>query len=404
MNAVRLGALLALLLPGLAGAVTELAGGELTGQLGFEGRLFAEQPAYAGQDEHAAALRLKLEYYRAWEADSVVVAPYLRLGSGDEDAGQLDLREAYWLHVAEAWELRAGFNRVFWGVTESRHLVDVINQSDLVDDLDGEAKLGQPMLQLSLPTDWGTVHGFLLPYFRERTFPGEAGRLRTGLLVDTDAARYESDDEQRHLDWALRYTQHFGPLDLGLSYFEGTNRDPALLPELRADGPVLVPYYGLIRQAGLDAQLTLDAWLWKLELLRRRGELNLLGQDEDYLAAVGGLEYTFFGVGESEADLGVLVEYLWDERGERATTPFQDDLFVGFRLGLNDIQDTAVLAGVIVDQDHGAQAWRLEASRRLGETWTGSLEAVVFANPQPEDPLYALRRDDHLMLELVYWF
>ncbi|MDD7885073.1 hypothetical protein [Flavivirga sp. 57AJ16] len=37
-------------------------------------------------------------------------------------------------------------------MTESNHLVDIINQTDAVETFDGEEKLGQPMVQLS----WGT--------------------------------------------------------------------------------------------------------------------------------------------------------------------------------------------------------------------------------------------------------
>ena len=89
----------------------------------------------------------------------------------------LILREAYWAY--EDWsykgteiELLVGINKVFWGVTESVHLVDIVNQTDLVEDLDQEDKLGQPMVNLALQHDWGLLNIYLLPYFRERTFPG----------------------------------------------------------------------------------------------------------------------------------------------------------------------------------------------------------------------------------------
>ena len=46
--------------------------------------------------------------------------------------------------------MRLGLRKVYWGVTESQHLVDVINQTEGVENLDGEDKLGQPMLNLAL--------------------------------------------------------------------------------------------------------------------------------------------------------------------------------------------------------------------------------------------------------------
>ena len=79
--------------------------------------------------------------------------------------------------------MRVGIRKEFWGVTEFQHLVDVINQTDGVEDFDGEDKLGQQMVNLSLVNDWGIVDLFLLPGFRERTYAGEEGRLRGPLVV-----------------------------------------------------------------------------------------------------------------------------------------------------------------------------------------------------------------------------
>ncbi len=60
--------------------------------------------------------------------------------------------------MGEEWEILAGLNKVFWGVAESRHQVE---------DIDEEDKLGQPMLNLTTLRDWGTVSLFILPGFSE---------------------------------------------------------------------------------------------------------------------------------------------------------------------------------------------------------------------------------------------
>jgi hypothetical protein len=116
------------------------------------------------------------------------IAPFLRLDSLDDERTHFDIREAYWRNLWESWELTVGFNRIFWGVTESRHLVDVINQTDQVEDIDGDEKLGQPMIQLITDRPWGRLEAFALIGFRERTFAGPDGRLRTPLPVDNNAA------------------------------------------------------------------------------------------------------------------------------------------------------------------------------------------------------------------------
>ena len=93
----------------------------------------------------------------------------------DGERTHFDVRELYWETFGETWDLRIGIARVFWGVVETQHLVDIINQTDTVENSDGEDKLGQPMINLSLVRDWGTVDLFVLPGFRERTFRGVSG-------------------------------------------------------------------------------------------------------------------------------------------------------------------------------------------------------------------------------------
>ena len=66
----------------------------------------------------------------------------------------------------------------------------------------------------------------MLPGFRERSFPGRDGRLRAGLPVDEDAARYDSDLGQANVDAALRYSHFIGDWDVGLYFFRGTGREP----------------------------------------------------------------------------------------------------------------------------------------------------------------------------------
>ena len=386
-------------------AVTTVAGNahafEMTATLGAEMRAFAHGPWSAEQHGHNLSLSLEAELVHEWDGGRQVLAfvPFIRLDQGDGERSHADIRELTWVKAADAWELRLGIRKVFWGVAESNHLVDIINQTDLVENLDGEQKLGQPMANLALIGDWGTLDLFVLPYFRERTFPGASGRLRAPLPVATEDARYESDDEQRHIDYALRWSHSLGDYDIGLSHFVGTGREPTLTPGLDPNGdPALLPLYRQIRQTGIDLQATKGSWLWKFEAIRRSG------QGDAFAAWVGGVEYTYFGVFDSAADLGVLAEYSRDERGARATTPFQDDVFVGFRLAMNDVQSSEVLAGVAVDRDTRSRFLNLEASRRLGENGKISLEARFFTHTEPGELLHGLRDDDLLQLELLRYF
>lgn len=378
---------------------------EWSGYVGAEARLFAHSALFPEQDDHSVSLMAEPEYHQQMESgNSFTFKPFLRLDSADEERTHADIRELVGLWLFSGVELRVGISKVFWGVTESQHLIDIVNQTDLVEYVDGEDKLGQPMIFLSIPKEWGTLDIFALPYFRERSFVGENGRLRNGFLVDTDNPLYESSAEEYHVDFAARYSRSMDGLDVSLSYFRGTGRDPSFLPRITAQGQILLtPYYEQIQQYGLSLQWVHESWLLKLEAINRMDQLNRRLQDDDYLALTTGFEYTF-NLKSSGFDLGLIGEWLYDERADNATTPFQDDFLVGARLALNDTASTEVLAGIIQDLHSSARSFTLEASRRLGSNWKLELNAIVLSQQDPEELLYDLREDDMAQISLSYYF
>ena len=388
----------------LAAAAAAAAQPSLSGFAALDARYFLDPPAFQGQEARRLlpSVLLQPEFYYDWPdgRNSLTVAPMARLDSSDERRQHVDLRELNWLHAAPAWDLLVGIGRVFWGVTESRHLVDVINQTDQVEDLDGDDKLGQPMVRLSLIRNWGTLTFFAMPYFRERTFVGEKGRLRGGLAVDADNAQFESSLEEWHPDAAARWSHALGDWDVALGYFRGTSRAPRFALEVGASGqPRLIPVYDQIDQASLELQWTVEAWLWKLEAIHR------WGHGGDFSAAVAGFEYSFFSLFGSALDLGVLAEYLYDGRSAMApATPFDNDLFVGARLAFNDVGDTSLLAGVIADDQTGAMLVSVEASRRIGDRWTVEVQSLSFFDVPPTDLLHGVHRDDYVQVRLSRFF
>lgn len=375
--------------------------GEWSGSITLESRLFRHDGFDARQDRENFSLSFLPEYYTEWNngGDSLTFEPFLRIDSDDSERTHADIRELMWVHVADGWELHLGVGKVFWGVTESRHLVDIVNQTDLVENLDGEDKLGQLMAHLSWVRDWGTVDLFILPGFRERSFPGKSGRLRATPYVDTDMARYADRRKQRHTDWAVRWSRSVDIWDIGLSHFSGTTRDPRLIPALDRSGyPVLLPFYDQIDQTGLDVQATIDEWLFKLEWISRRG------QGEDFSSMTTGFEYTIVGINDSSHDLGLLAEYLYDGRGKDAPGFFEDDLFLAARWVWNDSEDTQILAGVVLDANSSERLLRLEGSRRVGESLKLSIEAQVFSNIPARSSFSSFNREDFVQIELAWYF
>jgi hypothetical protein len=323
----------------------------------------------------------------------------VRLDQRDDERTHVDMREAYWLFHDDGLEIRLGFDKVFWGVTEVYHLVDIINQTDVVENLDGEQKLGQAMLKVSLERDWGTLDLFYMPWFRERRYPSCEGRPRTQPRVAHEQSEYENRREEWHPDVAVRWSRNLGDWDLGVAYFHGTAREPSLRPGMDSRGrPVLIPRYEVIHQTSIDLQGAVGDWLWKFETLRRKG------QGETFVAATGGFEYTFYGIFEGSSDLGVLTEIMWDERGQSASSPFNRDLFLGLRWAANDVDGSEVLTGVVSDWSHGSRFFNLEASRRIGNDWKFGVQARLWSHVDEEDPFIGFNRDDYVELKISRFF
>lgn len=384
----------------------ELLSGTVDGKLEIQHRHFFNSPDIAQLDAISGqtSMALNVEYFKEWNNgdDRLEAELFGRLDGADSERTHTDIRQLLWTHYGNNYEFSAGLGRVFWGVTETQHLVDIVNQTDLVENIDGEDKLGQPMLRYQQFTDFGTFEAFLLPYFRERTFEGENGRLGGALNIDTDNPVYQSSSEENHVDWALRYANTFGALDLGLSWFSGTSREPDLFLNFDFNNQSTRPFYPQIDQLGADIQLTLGSWLLKLEAIQRNFDLPMF---EDYSAATAGFEYTFVGVFGSQYDLGLLVEYSWDERGETGGAFFQNDATIGGRLTLNDIADSQFLFGISEDFDFSdSKSLFLEGATRINNALSLNVEARYFDAKDPANPAFAIRDSSFVQVGIEYFF
>ena len=387
---------------------------ELKGNLSGQFRYFPSSQLFDDQERNAASSSFEIEGYHELSDDlSFTFTPFFRYDSADHERTHGDIRKLYMLWVRDRFELGVGVYKVYWGVTEVVHLVDIINQTDAIEALDGEEKLGQPMVSLSLPSKFGILDIFLLPFFRERTFPGDKGRLRFGIPILEDDTIYESSAQEHHFDWAVRYAKSIRNWELGISYFEGTGREPWFVIMMSPEGIGLAPYYPKIKQSGIELQYILSSWLWKLEAIYREGQPNLKSETEDYHALTGGFEYTFYSIFGSYADLGFIVEGLYDSRQTLAITPYEEEIALGFRLALNDMRTTELLFLTIQDIQSSSRTISIESSMRLGEAFKVAIEAMVFSEQDSvslfesmdNDAILSDFRDDsYVQFEVTYHF
>lgn len=412
-------------------------------------RFFFEPNDFAGPGTNdvyfdpSAAIQPTVNYVFDSGVDTLRATLFGRFDPTDDGRTHGDVREAFYHHMGDGWDFLIGANQVFWGVTESRHLVNIVNQLDYVEDIDQEDFLGQPMVSLSFFGDWGMLDLYAMPYFRERRFYETDARFGYPIEVSDDP-NYQSDLERWHPDFAARYRVTWDNWDFGISHFYGTSRAPRWQIDLRPpyddlpfaddienqfvsvedldavedflndngidvsqgleqlnDVMKIRPYYDIINQTGIEAVGVYDDLILKFE------GATITGYRGDRIwAMVGGFEYTFNDVSESGIDVGLLSEYLFDNRDLDDTpfTPYQNDLFLGTRITFNDVNDTNILFGAYVDLGGGSTVLNIEASQRIQDNMKLSLTGRGFAYTSENDPLRFYDDNSYVELRLSIFF
>ncbi len=109
--------------------------------------------------------------------------------------------------------------------------------------------------------------------------------------------------------------------------------------------------------------------------------------------------------GEYEFVVSNRMEYQYDNRSASEPLTLADnDLSVGGRLALNDAQDTALLAGVVVDMDTAETFFNIETKRRFGDNVVLELRVRAITGADLGEPAYAFSRDDYIQLQIARFF
>jgi hypothetical protein len=128
--------------------------------------------------------------------------------------------------------------------------------------------------------------------------------------------------KNKRFDGAVRWSHTINRFDIGLSHFNGTNREPKFVPVSDdAAEPKFKPFYEIIHQTGLDLQITYDDILWKIEAIRRQSNFQTI------FAFTAGFEYSLRNIQRTGTDIGFLGEYLFDDRGSKTPNGFKVDEF-----------------------------------------------------------------------------
>jgi len=428
---------------------------EFKGELSFAARHFPHDGAQPGQATSGTSLITEGRLVASSDLGFGQVEIEL-YGRGDNRTGSevIDIQKAYFQTGNDFVSVLVGSDVVFWGVAESVNPTNIINQNDLFSRIEEERKLGQPMVNLNFETGvMGTVSLYGLIGFREPDFGDASTRPRFAVLPDDSRAMF--DDVNNHdFDIAIRNTNTISfssaSLDYAVSYFQGTNRNPVVLPgcanraapvteatctavntdirntyeSLAAGGPGAlaaqvaagatpatqafllggtsvgtVPYYQDIQQVGLELAYASGDWLWKFEGIRR------YASGEDFFGGVFGAEYRFNNVFGGSGDLTIAGEYAYDDRSSlQPITVFDDDVFASVRYDFNNPYGTAITLSGLRDVNTDGSVYNLEVSSRLTDSTTVNFTATHINSSSPTDPLTVLNNDDFYELKFSYFF
>jgi len=325
---------------------------------------------------------LELDFFKAF------LSPRFKEDFSETDRNRLLIDEGWIQFAGDFFDLRFGIQKFSWGMVESEKLVDVLNQKDYEDDFLDPDKYGELSARLSLafpdPVSWLQEIGFQFYYlaqFTQATFPGTKGRynLTNGLLPVSDQATYSSSSKKWMPQYAFRTIFTFSDvaIDIALSYFHGYNRFPSLSTNIFTRQ--ITPYYYILDQGGLELTWVVKSLIIKLESVYRntnQTDFNRIPSTlvpAPYFAYVGGVEYTINGI-IGNNDISFFLEYLGDSNVGTKTVDyrlFQNDLFVGFRYSLNDVNSKELKTGLTIDLDHPEEfLYLVEYNQRLAELFT----------------------------------
>jgi len=193
----------------------------------------------------------------------------------------------------------------------------------------------------------------------------------------------------------MRWEHFIGDMDVGLHYFYGNAREPLVI--FSQEGAFGLEY-PVVNQIGLDYQMIVKNTIFKLESVYRSGDFD------NIFAITGGLEYTLGNVNNKGLDIGIIGEYVYDNRRALTFSSLDNDLFLGSRLAFNNVAGTEILFGIFQDLSKSTKLVRLEGSQRLGESFKLTATGQAFFSVDNQEFIYLFRKDAFLELELVKYF
>ena len=370
----------------------------------IETRFFNKSSSYSNQkNTYSIALKSEL-FLQPTRSTNIIIEPYYRYDHHDKERSLFDISQAYFLYYNDYSEFKIGKEKIFWGVTELKNLVDIINSNDNASGED-KAKLGQSLVSYSyIDNKVGYIDIIYMPEFHKATHVGENGRLRLNKHTENYNYVFEGGAGLKVPSWASKWQNSFGNTDISFQFFRGTSREPSTLPTIENGKLKYFAGYERISQFGSYFQTVSGPLIYKFEGIKRNGQKNSVNERENFFSFITGLEFVKTRIFQKIWDLNLFVEYCNDDRGSNSTDIFQNDFFLGSRITFNDVAGTEISQALTFDLDGNGNTANIEISTRLNDTLRVTADYNFYWASKSTDTLYSFRRDNYLGIKLTNYF
>ena len=372
------------------------------GALEYKGNIsFESQYLHHDMDnkrDNALALRLEGELKKSWGEGVFVAKIKGLLDKDDSERRYVDFSDLYYQYNFEDSDILIGRNTRFWGALEFYNLTDVFNTKDFLDDpFDYDSKLGSWNVAYTQYLESAEL-SFIVKLHEERQRVQDRESVNNFFPLPYHDTLLTQEDENR----PSIFVKYSGSgeevqIDYGIVYENGY--DSQRYMSVNPHGELQENAYIVNKLLGFSTYINGDT-IYKTELAYALS-------DDDKVSDYGefglGVEHTLYSLWDKR-DLGLLAEYYRyeakDDDKVNVNKFFANDLTLGFRLSLNDLDSSEVLGGLDVDLDNQEKIFFVEYQTRLLDSYKLK---TSYQHLAPEDDS-VFKELDRVKLEFGYYF
>ncbi len=346
-------------------------------QIQHEGFIGLDTQSYSSKkNKHSNNISLEQQLKLSYEKDnySSVLEIYAQEDSTDFLKGEDNNRsfarinEAYIKYENDNSEILLGKNIRFWGALEVKNIVDTFNIQDGRSDPFKTDKIGAYNISYSHFFEDSELSVITKLYEQKNKM---ASNSYIYSILNEDESFNTKIESEKSLHRPSIYLAYNGTrygdeysLDYAFIYENGYDSQRYLT---RTANEYTQHVY-LVNKFMTYNTLVYDSTLYKLEALYTDVINNK--NVSDYIHIALGVEHTLEQL-ENGHEIGLLAEYYYYDTLEKNKLTdlnlgetFQDDLFLGLRYNFNDVEDSNVVGGVILDTKYDEQSYYLEYQTR----------------------------------------